>query len=339
MAKAAGRSSGNTELFIGTMKASVGLFGTQAKPEKTAEFDTAGPNGGVLKFEMRGVAAPVEKTETDQPDVPVHSDPLAGEIVEAPSRGPAVAAEFAAGRVAAVAGGELHAPAAVDGEFQRVLVEEGSGEIVEPDQMRRGVRLADGSFVDCTDQLAAIVERTKLDRMEIVKCIDSTQVRRERVVGSYYIGAQDADAAPKLRLLFEALRVRREVAIVKYTTRSRQQLGVIMPHVKTGTLVLLSLVFAEDFREPPAKAKAIAKAQVRESNVLGMAKLLAALHGRVDDLDELRDDAIALREELKARAEAGEMTTLVEPLPVAEEDVDLEDALVASLDAVKAGKV
>lgn len=332
MAKAASRSSGNTELFIGTMKAAVGLFGTQAKPEKTAEFDTAGPNGGVLKFEMRGAAAPVEKTETDQPDVPVHSDPLA-------------VADDAAATIEGDLRGQLDhherdsGGALVDGEFRRVLVEEGSGVVVEPDQMRRGVRLADGSFVDCTAQLAAIGERTKLDRMEIVKCIDSTQVRRERVVGSYYVGAQDADAAPKLRLLYEALRRRREVAIVKYTTRSRQQLGVLMPHAKTGTLILLSLVFAEDFREPPAKAKAVAKVQVRESNVLGMAKLLAALHGHVDDLDELRDDAIALREELKARAEAGEMTTVVEPLPVAEEDVDLENALVASLDAVKAGKV
>lgn len=334
MAKAAGRSSGNTELFVGTLKASVGLYGTQAKPEKTAEFDTAGPSGGVLKFEMRGTAAPVEKTETDQPDVPVHSDPLAtaddaaaAATVEDDLRGQFDHHERDAG-------GGL-----VDGEFRRVLVEEGTGAIVEPDRIRRGVRLADGSFVDCTDQLAAIVERTKLDRMDIVKCIDSTQVRRERVVGSYYVGAQDADAAPKLRLLYEALRQRREVAIVKYTTRSRQQLGVLMPHVRTGTLMLLSLVYAEDFREPPAKAKAIQKVRVRESNVLGMAKLLAALHGHVDDLDELRDDAIALREELKARAEAGEMTRVVEPLPVREEEDDLEGALVASLDAVKAGKV
>jgi non-homologous end joining protein Ku len=125
--------------------------------------------------------------------------------------------------------------------------------------------------------------------------------------------------------------------VVKYTTRSRQQLGVIVPHAKTGTLVLLSLIFAEDFREPPARALAIAKAQVAEQHVEAMGMILDALHDTVDALDELRDDAVALREELFARAEAGEMdVSVVEPLPEPEAAPDLMETMQASIAAVEA---
>lgn len=337
MADAAKRSSANTDLYIGTLKASIGLFGTNAKPVGLPGFTTAGPNGGALKYEQRAAAAPeADEGRETVPVEPGTSDPLATaepKLSETVERAEQIAET---GRKLM----ESTEPAGlVDGEFRQVLVEEGSGEVVKPEDVRRGVRLDDGRFIDCTDQLAAIETRTKLDRMEVVRCIDSTRIRRQRVVGSYYLGAQDADAKPKLRLLYEALRKRREVAVVKYTTRSRQQLGVIEPDAKTGTLVLLTLVWSDDWREAPAKATAIAGVQVNEAHVERMGELLGALHGTVDVLDELRDDAIALREELLTRAHAGELTEVVEPLPVAEDEADLEDVLAQSLEAVQAGKV
>lgn len=351
MADAASRSAANTTLYVGTLKASVGLFTTKADPAKTAKFDTAGPNGGTLKFEQRSVAVPVGEEPIEE--APVVSDPLATrheeerKLLEL-----AHAAEDAVlEREYGVPMGRLlmpdpepaasaAPPTFVDGEFRRVLVEEGSGQIVEADAVRRGVRREDGSFVDCTEQIAAIEERTKLDRIDIIRCIDGTRIRRERVLGSYYVGAQDAEAKAALKLLYDALRERREVAIVKYTTRSRQQLGVIMPHAATGTLVLLNVVWAEDWRAAPSKATAIQKVQAPERQVLAMCKLLGALHGHVDDLDVQRDDAVALREELRARALAGEMDAeVVEPLPAAMPEPDLEGALEASLAAVRAGKV
>jgi len=352
MADAAKRSSANTQLYIGTLKASIGLFSTRADPAKTAKFDTAGPNGGHLKYEQRGVAVPVG----EEPEQAGPSDPLAG--THELERAALAAAHkdeddaferefgaFAGGSFAEFASAPPAAPVEpggvlVDGEFRQVLVEEGSGEIVEAGAVRRGVRRDDGAFVDCTDQLDAIETRTKLDRMEIVKCIDGTRIRRDRVIGSYFVGAQDGDAKAKLRLLYDALRERREVAVVKYTTRSRQQLGVIVPNGTNGTLVLLTLVFAEDVREAPSKATSIQKVQMPKEQVLVMCKLLAALHGHVDDLDALRDDAVALREELMVRALAGEMdASVVEPLPAPEETPDLAEALHASLEAVRAGKV
>lgn len=339
MAAAAKRSSANTELFIGTLRVPVGLFGTNSKPGKAVGFATAGPNGGVLKYEQRGVIAE-EQTE-EQPDQPVQtSDPLAA---DPGPEGPSLEDTVERAERIATTGRKLMdrtepEGALVDGEFRQVLVEQGTGEVVEPEDVRRGVRLDDGSFVDCTEQLDAIVERTKLDRIEVVKCIDATQIRAERTVGAYYVGAQETEGLPYLRLFFEALKRRREVAVVKYTTRSRQQLGVIGASAKGQALVLRNLVWAEDWRDVPAKAQ-VGKVAVNETHVDAMEAILEAMHGHVDDLDELRDDALALREELRARAEHGEMAEVVEPRPDEPGDDDLEAALEASLEAVRVGKV
>lgn len=354
MAKASTRSSANTDLFIGTLRAHVGLFGTKVDPAKLAKFDSAGPNGGRLKYEQRAIASPVGEDVEQQDDAPVRSDPLA-DVEAGPT--PPITPDFDAPPIPTDCGRPASS-ALVDGEFRQVLVEDGSGEVVEADAVRRGVfaPAPDGSerFVDLTDQVEAITSRTKLDRIEVVATIDSTQVRRERVVGAYYLGAQEVPkdatdpetyvpAAAAMRMLFEALRRRREVAVVKYTTRSRQQLGVIMPHAKTGTLVLLSLVFHEDFRVPPPRALAIAKAQVSEGAVSMMEEFCEAIHDTVDALDELRDDAVALREELMARAEAGEMDVqVVEALPEPEAAPDLMETMQASIAAAqarRAGKV
>lgn len=321
MAEAASRASGNTVLYVGTLAVNVGLFGTQAKLAKEAEFDTAGPHGGVLRHQQRAAEKPIE--EQVEAPVPVTSDPLAG------------IADFTAPT------GTSDAVASVEGEFRQVLVEDGYPDhTVEPHELRKGVRLEGGEFIDCTDQLAAIVERTKLDRMDVVATVDSTTIRRREVIGAYYIGAQDEKAPPVLRLLFEALAQERRAAVVKFTTRSRQQLGVIVPDTRTGTLMLMSLVFHEDYRDAPAKAKVIQNAQVTEAQVDVMRQIVKSLNDTPDVFDTLRDDAIALREELRARALAGEMSAeVVEPLPEPATAEELDEVLSGALANVRAGKV
>lgn len=338
MANAASRSSANTDLYVGTLKCSIGLFGTQAKPGKEQKFDSAGPNGGALKYEQRGAVAPVsEATDLDE-TMDVQADPLAGD----PDK---IATDFGTPAAAAVTSpldewDAQKAAGLVDGEFRQVLVEDGTGVEVRPEDVRKGIRLEDGRFVDCTAQLTAITERTKLERIDIVATIDTTRVGRTRVVSSYFIGVQDEkdiEGAARLRLLYEGLRLRREAAVVKYAARSRQQLGAILASPATGSLLLLTLVFEEDFREPPARAKLIQKAAVSEQQVAAMGALLGALHDTPDVMNTLRDDAIAMREELRVRALAGEMDAgVVEPLPEPDE-FDLEASLEASLAAVSAG--
>lgn len=331
MAKATNRATALTTLVIGQVKIAVGLFSTVAAPSKLADFDTGGPNGGVLKAQPIARAVPVDEQTDEAPDVPVHSvDPFAD---PGPDLAPADKAMLAgldkheAGKQMMREGTGLIA-SVVDGQYGRELVEEGSGKVVLPQDVRRGIRLEDGRFIDCTDQIAQIDDDTRLERIDVLGFVDITRVHRARVKAAQYVGAGDEQAPYPLRGLYEAMKRKRRGALVKLTKKSRQTLGVI--GWLGGSLVLYELVWAEDFREAPARAKIIQKAAVSESLVDGLCDLIEAMAVGPDAVDELRDDAIALREELRAKALAGEVPDVVIP-PAPEPEVDVMAMLEASL--------
>jgi DNA end-binding protein Ku len=346
MASATKKASVLTTLQIGTVQVPVGLFSTVASPSKLAQFDTAGPNGGVLKAQPVARAVPVAETPVDVPDVGVQGDPLGDDP------GPETGSREDLERVAEMTGGTVHdlspdAPAyqympsseppapvlpdaPVDGQYGRELVEEGSGVVVLPQDVRRGVRLEDGRFIDCTAQLAQIEDETRLDRITVIGFVDATQIPRVRVKGAQYLGAADEAAPRALRIMYEALKGTRRMALVKLTKRSRQTLGVI--GVSRGVLMLLELVWAEDFREPPARATRIQKEQVSAAEVGMFAELVHAMAVPMSVLEELRDDAIAKREELREKAERGEVAEILLPTPA-----DPAEDLMAQLEASLAG--
>lgn len=328
MTEAAKRATVLTKLVIGKVEVGVGLFTTKAKPGELAEFDTAGPNGGVLAFEDSARAKALSsEQQMEEIEAPGASDPLAadpGSESPMPSNGGT-------------------APAAVPGEFARVLVEQGSGQIVEREDVRKGVRQEDGSFIDCTAHLAAIEADTKLDQMEVVAFIDVGQIDRARITDSYFIGAQESEDAKPLRLIYEAMKLKRRVAVVKWSSKSRQSLGVLSAHGRSKTLVLLKLTWAEDVREAPAKARSIQSAGVTAEEIDIAASLIEAMGDTPDALDELRDDAIARREQLRADAEAGkvapvELVEAPEPAGVEQFEASLAELMATPREGARAGK-
>jgi non-homologous end joining protein Ku len=332
MAQAATKAAVSTTLAIEQVEVEVGLYATTSKPGEVCKFDTAGPNGGKLKYEQRAVATP-PKDQEPEAEPTGKADPLA----EDP--GPELATADRLREMATTA--ERMAETVEtrqDGEFRQVLVEEDTGEVVEPGDVRRGVRLDNGSFIDCTDQLLEIEEQTKLDEMRVVSFIDVGQVPRDRVLASYYVGTNDPGALPALKLLREAMRDARRAAVVRWSSRSRQSLGVIVAGLDPdGRQVLkaLKLAWAEDFRPAPNRAQ-LDGVEVGDAMVEQGHALVRAMSDTRESLDDLRDDALTLREELKARAEAGEMDVqVVEPRFARDETQDVSDALEASLAALK----
>lgn len=299
MASAPGKK---TTLTFGLVSCPVALYKTTGT-EKDPKWDTAGPNGGVL----RQREAPVTPTAVVESGSPLDE-----------------------GADAAFARAVSEPPPAVIGHE---LVEDGSGEIVAPEQVRRGIRRGDGSFVDLTDGLEAIKERTKLEDMRVVDFIRVEEVRRERIVGAYYL-APDGPGAPKVvRLLHEAMRDCKRVGVVRWTKNSRQSVGVLVPHAATKSLMVVELVWAEDVREPVEKVSAPSLVEVTPEEVQVATELVEAMSNtRAQSLDVLTDDARALRRELIARAEAGEMFE-VPQRPEPQKDADVIDMLRASLES------
>lgn len=331
MATMEGARGAKTTLKFGLVEADVQLYGTVAKAADTIKFDTAGPNGKPLRYEAKAEAAPEEETPKGQP-LAVKS----GAPPEDPGPERSLAETVEKAEEAAAVGRKLM-ESTEPGQYRQVLREEGTGVWVEKEDVRRGIRKVDGEFVDLTEQLADIEERTQLDRMEVVATIDVGQVPRERVTGSYYLAA-NGDGAPRvLRLLFEALKATRRAAVVKWTKKTRQACGVIAVHGKTGALIVLEVAWAEDVREPNARVLAHQQAEVYEQEVDVACELVDELKDTRAALDELRDDALRLREELVLSVEAGEQDDFeLPPLPVVEPEESIEDLLRRSIEEAPA---
>lgn len=131
--------------------------------------------------------------------------------------------------------------AVVQSQRPEEFVEEDTGVLVAAEDVRRGVRLEDGSFVDLEDQIEEIDRATKLEEMRIVGFVRAEQIERHRVLGSYYL-APDGEGAPTVvRLLFEALRAQKRVGVARLTKRSAQTLVALVPHPLTVTQTAASL--------------------------------------------------------------------------------------------------
>lgn len=298
------RISAKTILKLGEVEAPVATYKTTGDPPGARKYDTAGPNGKPLRMETRG-------QESKPEDVPA-GDAFGVEAEAAP-------------------------PETAPAEPVNVLIEEGTGELVRPEDVRKGIRKEDGTFIDLTDHLERITQQSNLDRMEVVGFLAVSNVPRERVEGCYYLAAGDLDPekhAPTkvLRLLYEGLRVSHRAAIVRWTKRAGQNLGVIVAH-RTGTLVLLQLTFAERWRAPNDRCVAHLQADVRQTEIDAVEDLIGSMPEVRAGLDGIRDRRAQLTEELNARAEAGELDDfqLDEELEPAVEE--LEDVLRASVEA------
>lgn len=201
----------------------------------------------------------------------------------------------------------------------------GSGSIAftagEPVKRRRGVTREDGTFVDLTEQIAALEERAKLDEMAIVGFVRSSAIPRARIIGSYYLGIDDRGNTKLLKLLREAMTATSRTAVVRWTKSTRQALGLIVPG-PGGCLMVVEMAWAEDAREAPARAMSFTAAEVSEDELAAAVDLVGVMsEGAGVSLESLRDDARVWAAELRNAARAGKVEAFRVPVrrePVAE---------------------
>lgn len=177
---------------------------------------------------------------------------------------------------------------------------------------RKGVRKADGKFVDLTDQIEEITERSTLEEMRIVSFIDVRHVPRERIISSYYLAGETGEGAPPVRLLatlMAAMRQKERVAVVRFSKRVGQTLGILTAR-RDGAIVLLEVAYAAQERGPNPTCLAAKQVEPRTGDVAGAIELIESMAGKRESLDSIRDPRLTMEMELIARAEAGELDEL-----------------------------
>lgn len=330
------RISLRTTIRWGRVKAPVALFKTTAE-SKEKDFERAGPNGKpLLKFaEWQGQieaaqSAKFEETLATRPDplaaAPAREGPPS--VTEQSGPPPTIFevkdedADPETARAQAIAYAKLTG---------NLYVEEKTEELVLPEEIRRGVRLDDGTFVDATAQLEEIQERTQLDEMSIISFIRIEQVPRARIKGSYYLGHDAFGSSKLLKALYDAMRATDRTAVVKWTKTTRQALGLIRVDAKRKALVVLELEWAENWRDPSPRVTQFQDVELTGGEFETACDLVLAMADSAVSLDELRDDARAQREELRERALSGALEDFTVPAEPETDEGPLEDALRGSV--------
>lgn len=304
----------NTVLRLCGLETPVGLYKTSGKGPEAPEFERVGPNARPLHTSPDAARAAFVESE------PEASDPV-GVDEPAPTN-------TGSGPTGAAAG-------------KRHWYEEGEEPVaVTDDEVRRGVRDAEGNFVDLTEQLDRIGEESSLEALEISAFIRRERVPRERVVGSYYLAAGVAGdgqqpAAPLLRLLYEAMKDRGRVAVVRWTKRKGQSLGILTP-LGDGALVVLEMQWADRMRTPNAKCLSHMRAAVTSTEVERAGELIEALSESRQSLDDLEDPREMMERDLSAAARSGDTTEIPEVAVDTEGLPDLAEVLESALAEVGA---
>jgi hypothetical protein len=165
-------------------------------------------------------------------------------------------------------------------------------------------------WVDLTDRLAAIDAVHVLDGLTVAHTQRSPSIPRSLVRDHYYVAPAGRDARKGLALLALALRREDLVAVVRWTKRTAQALGVLVPTGRGDALALslLELEWPANLRAVPDRAR-LSEAWTTDDGVDSAAELLLAVVGKPSALAELRDTRAEARAELLAAARAGD------PLP------------------------
>lgn len=188
----------------------------------------------------------------------------------------------------------------------------GKDEDVQPEKPRKGILKEDGAFVDLTDHIAAIAERTTLDCLEVVSFIRREQVPRERISEAFYVGAGGGKKkgpfppSKVLALLYRGLKSSGRAAVVRWGKRTKSAVGVMVPH-PSGALVVLELAYAENTLAPSPDCLTHNHVEVSESKLTQIADLIATMADSRASLDDIRDHRASLEDELVVRAEHGEL--------------------------------
>jgi hypothetical protein len=228
-----------------------------------------------------------------------------------------------------------------------------------PERVEQGVLLESGEFVDLTDRLAEIDARTRVEGMEVLATIASSSVPRTRVRDAHWIGlapdaAKRSDGPPPggakvLALLWRALRQEDAAAVVRWTKRTNQAVGIIVavgrapefdregyagprPSGSTAALCLLELEWSANLRAAGPRATEPITVEVSLREQLAAEALVKALRKPASFVDTLADERAVKRAELLGAARDGTLDRYTPPAEPVERvaGVDVADALEAA---------
>lgn len=204
--------------------------------------------------------------------------------------------------------------------------------VVVPPRNEQGVTRENGTWVDLTDDLKSIDDETRLEGATIESTVYLNTIPRMWVRDSYYIVPAGPEAVTFLGHLWWGLRETHSAAMVRWTKRTAQYLGAIVPvgTVAHPAMVLLEIEWPATRKEMPKMAK-LDLDLVPDSGKAQAIEAMRAMLRPAMVIDSMRDERAAQRAELLAAARSGDDWNAPKPTATPKAADDLGQALVAAI--------
>jgi len=208
------------------------------------------------------------------------------------------------------------------------LVSSRSGEVVPKDEIVKGYEFAKGQYVLFSKEELKALEAASTYTIDIDEFLPDESVERIYFDKAYYLGP-DKGGARAYRLLSQALREARRIAIGRYAARGRMHLVIVRP-IEKG-LMLEQLHYADEIRsfsEVPLE-----EIELRDAELELARQLIEQGAGERFDPQRYRDEVRDRVMELINRKVEGEDISVAAAEQPEHKIIDLMEALKASLNA------
>src|SRR4051794_3952472 len=230
---------------------------------------------------------------------------------------------------------QLHESTGV--RIQQKRVDPSTGEEVPYDEIVKGYEIAPDRYVIIEPAELEALDPKKTRTIEIEDFVDLDTIDPLFYDHPYYL-APGAGGAKPYRLLLEAMRETRKVAVARVVIRQKESLVAIRP-MDGDVLGMATMIFADEIVDPERidELDAAREAQTNDRELAIAKQLVESLAGEWEPdkyHDSYREEVLALVERKAAGEEIAVQPQVEEagaPVP------DLMSALKASLDAVRAG--
>jgi DNA end-binding protein Ku len=212
---------------------------------------------------------------------------------------------------------------------------EQDGEELAQEDIVKGYEVSPGTYVMIEPEELEALEPTVSTGIEIKQFVDLEEIDPVYFENSYYL-APDKGAAKPYRLLLNAMRDEKKIAIATVVMRQKQYLTALRP---AGNAISMATLYYPDEVVCEDEIDGIPEEDLKfDDREVALAKQLIATYASDFDPEEYKDEyRVAVLELIEQKA-AGETVVLPERQEAPAKVVDLMAALEASIAAAKGGK-
>jgi DNA end-binding protein Ku len=218
-------------------------------------------------------------------------------------------------------------------------VNEDTGDEVSYDDIVKGAEVSDGEYVMLTQEELESVEPGRSRSIDISDFVEASEIDPLYYQKSYYLAPSDDSAKKPYALLVKAMAKAERIGVATFVMRGKQYLAAIRPSADEKVLVLETMHFADEVRDPAKELDGLPQHTKVEKKDLDMAINLVTSLTTTWNPENYKD---TYTERVEKLIDAKKEDRVVVAAAGEEESsgkvVDLLAALQASVDAAKGHK-